>query len=72
MYTSYVTCILCLPDPWICPIIWCLSIITDPEGEALLEAPLADKYGWGPADPEVEPEDGVLLPGARATFCFWV
>ena len=54
-----------LPDPWIQPIIWCLLIIPNPEGDALLEVPVQDEYGWGPANQEFEPDTRVLVPGAE-------
>ena len=48
------------------PLSWCLGIDLDPvpDGDVLLEAPLAYEYGWGPVDPEVKLEDGVHLLGA--------
>ena len=49
-----------LPDPWICPITWCLGI--DPEGDACVEALVAGDYGWRPADQKVELEIGVPIP----------
>ena len=35
----------------------------NPEGDAIVDAPLVAKYGWGAADQEVELEDGVLAQG---------
>ena len=67
MHTYYVTFILCLPDLFdLTHYIWCLGIATNPilEGDALLEATLVDEHGWGPANSEEEPEDGMLVPGA--------
>ena len=51
------------PDPWIQPIIWCLGIIHNPEGDVFVEAPPQEEYRWGLADYEVEPEVGALVPG---------
>lgn len=72
MHTSYIICILCLPNYWIWPIICCLAIFTDlnPKGDGLLEAALEDEYEWGLVDPEVESEIGVPLPWACAIILF--
>ena len=42
---------------------WCLGIDLVHEGDALVEAPIAGDYGWGPAVPEVELDDGVPAHG---------
>ena len=45
--------------------LWCLGL--DPEfaddALALVEAPVAGDYGWGPADPDVELEGGEPIHG---------
>ena len=57
---------MCLLDPLdLTHYIWCLGIDTDPipEGDVLLEAPIAEEYGWGPIDPKIAPEDGEPVLG---------
>ena len=42
---------------------WCLGVDRDYEDKVLVKAPVASDYGWGPADQEVELEDGVPAQG---------
>ena len=63
MHTSYVTCILCLARSLDLTNSWCLGIDPDYEGDALVEAPIAGDYRWGPANLEVELDNGVPAHG---------
>ena len=63
MHVSYVTCILCLSRSLNLTNSWCLGLDFDYEDDALVEAPTAGDCGWGPADQEVELDDGVPIPG---------
>ena len=40
-----------------------LSFDFDLTGDAIIEAPVAGDYGWGPVDQVVKPKDGVPAHG---------
>ena len=63
MHTAYVTCILYLARSLNLTLSLCLGIDYDYTGDALVEAPIAGNYGWGPADQEVALDDGAPAQG---------
>ena len=63
VYTSCVICIWCLARSLDLTHLWCLGPDHNPADDTFYEAPVVGDYGWGPADQEVEPEDGAPSKG---------